>query len=512
MSSVGSKQLAFVDMSGRARTTILGVTAVSLVGFVALAILDSQNATLRDGFVTQTMVWYGVAFAGFLAAVWVNERTPIPLKWIWGAAVVFRLLLLSTSPTLSDDVYRYIWEGNLLTEGISPYQAPINAAELDAFDIPARALVNNPTFASPYLPVTHVVFALTAAVLPESPLSFQLVMTLLELGAAWGLLTLLRLVRIPDRRILLWLWNPLVVIEIAHGAHLDAIMISLTIASLVTTFHPRFAEGSRTGLASPVLLGLATLTRPIPVLLTPVLFWRWSWVQRIAYAATLVVGVAPFVLWSGFGFGDGPGSGVFGSSQEYTETFRFNSAIYQGFEQWVGSQGLDDRGLNEPRLLTQLIIFGVFLSLMSWIWFSARQRTIAANDKGVSAALPLLRLAAAPIGVYVLLTPVFHPWYVLLLLALLVFHSPSDGEQGRRWVALVPWAWLSATLVISYITYEDPTFFFERAWVRRVEWWPTLLAGFVVFAFQRALFTSSIQEQPSAQQYCEPNQTAGDHR
>ena len=445
-------------MSGRARPSLLtvGVTSVCLVGFVALALLDASNGTLRAGFVTQTMVWYGVAFAGFLAAVWVNERTPIPLTWIWGAAVVFRLLLLTTSPTLSDDVFRYIWEGNLLSQGVSPYQAPINAAELDAFDIPARALVNNPTFASPYLPVTHGVFALTAGILPQTALSFQVVMTALELAAAWGIMSLLRVVQIPQRRIVLWLWNPLVVIEIAHAAHLDAIMIALMVAALVATFHPRFAKGEGTGLAGPILLGLATLTRPIPVLLTPVLFWRWNWTQRIAYAATLIVGVAPFVAWSGFGFSDGPGRGVFGSGQEYTETFRFNSAIYQAFEQWVGSQGLDDRGFNEPRMLTQLIIFGFILMLMSWIWYSAWRRTKAARERGDSGALELLRLCAAPLVVYTLLTPVFHPWYLLALVALLLFHTPADGEPARRWLALVPWAWLSATLVISYITYEDP--------------------------------------------------------
>lgn len=501
-------------MLSRLRPTlaVAGVTTVCLVGFVALALLDSRNGTLRDGFVTQTMVWYGVAFVGFVGAVWLNERTPIPLTWIWGAAVVFRLLLLTTSPTLSDDVFRYIWEGNLLSQGVSPYQAPINAPELDAFDIPARALVNNPTFASPYLPVTHGVFSLTALLLPESPLSFQLVMTGLELAAAWGIMSLLRVVQIPERRILLWLWNPLVVIEIAHAAHLDAIMVVFTVAALLATFHPRFGGGDGGGLASPVLLGLATLTRPIPVLLTPVLFWKWTWAQRIAYAATLVIGVAPFIAWSGAGLTDGPGRGVFGSGQEYTESFRFNSAIYQSFEQWVGSQGLDDRGLNEPRLLTMLIIFGTIIALMSWVWFSAWRRTRAADEAGHTGAIELLRLSAFPMVIYTLLTPVFHPWYLLLLVALLIFHTPAEGESVRRWVALLPWAWLSATLILSYITYEDPTFFFERAWVRRVEWWPTLVMGLIILAGQRALFTKPTQSQPSAPQYFEPNQTAADPR
>ena len=475
---------------------MIAANFVCLVGFVGLAVLDARAGTLRDGIVIETMVWYGIAFVGFLGAVWVNERSKISMGWIWGAAVLFRLILLTTDPSLSDDVYRYIWEGNLLTEGVSPYQAPINAPELDQFDSPLRALVNNPDFASPYLPATHLVFSLTALLLPNTPLSFQIVMTILELGAAWGMMTLLRTVSIRPQRILLWLWNPLVVVEIAQGAHLDAIMIAFTVAALVVTFHSRF---SPTGLLGPVLLGLATLTRPIPVLLTPVLFWRWNWPQRLAYAGTLIIGVGPFIAWSGSGIGEGPGRGVFGSGQEYTETFRFNSAIYQAFEQWVGSQGLDDRGLNEPRLLTMLIIFGVYFLWMAWVWNAARSRTTA---------LSLLRLSIVPLIGYTLITPVFHPWYLLLLVALVLFQTPTETEPSRRWFALAPWAWLSFALVISYITYQDPNFFFERAWVRRVEWWPTLAMGAAVFFGQRFLFTKSAQSPAplSGEQYSPPNQ------
>ena len=474
-------------------------TSIILVGFVGLAILDARSGTIRDEFVVQTMVWYGVAFVGFLGAVWLNEKTPIPMAWIWGAAIVFRLLLLTTLPTLSDDVFRYVWEGHLLSEGVSPYQSPIFAPELDEFAIPIRELVNNPTFASPYLPVTHAVFTATSVVLGDSVLGFQIVMTLLELGTAWGLLSLLKIVNIAPRRILLWLWNPIVVVEIAHGAHLDAIMIFFTIAALVATFHPKVKTSS---LAGPILLGLATLTRPIPVLLTPVLFWRWNWPQRLAYAATLVIGIAPFAIWSGLGIGNDENTGVFGSGEEYTETFRFNSAIYQALEQWVGSQGLDDRGLNEPRLLTMIIIFAGYFLFMAWVWNKARSR----HD-----AIGLLRLAAFPIVGYTLTTPVFHPWYVLLLVALLLFHTPREHEAGRRWFALLPWAWLTATLVISYITYEDPNFFFERAWVRRVEWWPTLALGAGVFLAQKVLFTR-YPKQLFGGRYSEPSRTAADLR
>ncbi|HDH03277.1 MAG TPA: hypothetical protein ENH15_03430, partial [Actinobacteria bacterium] len=87
--------------------------AIGLIAYLSLVRLDAQVGTLRDEFTPQTIGWYLLAFVGFLVALWWNERRPIPLVWLWVIPIVFRLLLLATTPTLSDDVYRYIWDGNV---------------------------------------------------------------------------------------------------------------------------------------------------------------------------------------------------------------------------------------------------------------------------------------------------------------------------------------------------------------------------------------------------------------
>ena len=114
--------------------------------------------------------------------------------------------------------------------------------------------------------------------LPLRPLIFQAAMVIFDLLSALLLLFLLRTATLPDHRVLLYLWNPLVVVEVAHGAHVDVWMIFLTMLALWLTFSPKRPRLS-TWLA-PVVLVLATLTKFLPVLFLPVLFWHWRWRRR----------------------------------------------------------------------------------------------------------------------------------------------------------------------------------------------------------------------------------------
>ena len=440
-------------------------TILCAAGYLGLASVDARHGTLRDEFVTQSIVWYLVAFAGFGVAVWSNEKRAFPTWVLWVAPLAFRLVLFTTTPTLSDDVYRYLWDGHLVSQGVNPYAHVISDPSLDQFSIPARDLTNNRDLASPYLPTIHGVFGLAALTLPSSPLTMQMVMVGFDLLVAATLTKLLKLSGLPSRRVLLYLWNPLVIVEIAHGAHLDALMVALTTAALLCTFDPDIRD--RWGGAwGPSLLALATLTRPLPLLLVPVLFWRWSWRQRFIYGAVTVGVTVPWGIRPGFGLGSNPdGTGVFGAARAYSDTFRFNSGIYHWYERWVGGLGLDDKGWDEPVQLAKILVGVVVAGLLLMVFIQAR--TISTN-RG------LLRLAVVSIGIYVVLTPVLHPWYTVLLFTLLVFVAPSAEESKLQWLYLLPWLYLAAALVFSYLTYEDPDAFAEREWVRELEWIPTL--------------------------------------
>ena len=135
------------------------------------------------------------------------DRDNLPLALIWVFAILFRLVMLATSPTLSDDVYRYIWDGHLLNQGVNPYALPVNSPLLDAYNTPLRALVNHDWMASPYLPAAQVYFYVVNRIAPQSTLSFQVGATILDLFTAWLVMDLLRMLSITRRRVLIYLWN-----------------------------------------------------------------------------------------------------------------------------------------------------------------------------------------------------------------------------------------------------------------------------------------------------------------
>ncbi len=104
-------------------------TAVSLLAYGGLVLVDRVNGTLRGAALPQTIGFYLLAFAAYCGAlIWLERGGTWSAAWVWGTAVLSRLLLLLTTPTLSDDVYRTIWDGHVAINGVSPYAYAVNDA------------------------------------------------------------------------------------------------------------------------------------------------------------------------------------------------------------------------------------------------------------------------------------------------------------------------------------------------------------------------------------------------
>jgi hypothetical protein len=466
----------------RTQWGLLIAAAVSLLAYGGLVQLNLQFGTLRAQFTPQTIGWVLLAFGAYLGAViWVEKR-PVSMGWVWAAATLFRMVLIFTTPTLSDDVYRYLWDGYIANQGISPYAFAINAPELDNLAIPLRDQANNPEMASPYLPAAQWIFAGMAAVLPAQPVTLQILMAAFGLISGWLIARLLALAAMPAHRVLLYLWNPLVILETAHGAHIDAWMVLLALAALWFTLKKNQSEKNGGSLlqvaAAPFFLALATLTKIVPILLLPVLDRQWSWHQRLVYAGSSVVLLLPAVRRAGWGLG-GPldGTGLFGALRIYAEQWKFNSGLFAWLEDWLSGWGLADPTAT-AKWITLAVLSGVCLA----IWMRARPPYSPRKT---------LRLAAVPFMAYLLLTPTMHPWYALIVLVFLPFLTPGETEPRWFWLVVIPWLYLSGALIFSYLTYLDPLNFRELPWVTTLEWGPTLALLLVFVAF-------SAFRQPSA--------------
>jgi alpha-1,6-mannosyltransferase len=413
---------------------------------------------------------YGLACLGYGGAVWwllhgPDRRRTLPP--ILSLAILFRAtLLFTTPPTLSDDVYRYIWDGRLMNAGVNPYAHAVESPLLDRFDSPQRHLVNNSWMASPYLPAAQALFAAVYRIAPDSPLAFQVAAVLFDLLTGWLVSDLLRRLGLPQARVLITLWNPLVIVEFAHGAHVDALMICLMVAAFWALV------AARSKLPSVVTLAAATLTKGLPALLLPVMTRRWGWRRTIVYAGLIIAVCLAFALGAGWGL-TGPldGEGLFGALRIYAAHWNYNGGLYHWLE--VGLSGYWTPGAVPPEIVgwgpiraAKIVVAATLGLVLIAVWWKGRQ----CDDN-----LALLRLATVPLAAYLLLATTVHPWYVTLIIPLLPFLLPQKGGASRAARFLLPWLTFSAVVPLSYLTYLDPANLREYDLVRLVEYVPLYL-------------------------------------
>lgn len=459
----------------RRQRGLLVFAMVGLAAYAGMVRVHLLHGTLRDEYTPQFIAWYALAFVAYVGAlVWAEKRSA-SMRLVWGAAIAFRLLLLVTTPTLSDDVYRYMWDGHVANNGVSPYALPIDSPELDYLDVPVRAQANNKWMASPYMPAAQWLFAGLTRLFPLHPVVFQSAMLVFDLVSGVLIARLLAIAGLPSRRLLIYLWNPLVIVETVHGAHVDAWMLVLTLLALRLALEQfseerwNIARASLRYSLSAIVFAAATLTKLLPLLLLPIMFWVWRRRDLLVYAVVAIALLIPPAMRAGWGL-TGPldGQGVFGAVRIYGDQWNFNSGLFH----WL-AMGLSDVGLVTPTTWAKGIVGALMLVVMTVVWYRARSRQTPRR---------ILRLMALPFMAYILLTTTVHPWYLIILLAFLPFLAPASDESSRRWLLLIPWLYLSGAVALSYLTYLDPNNFREYDWVRRIEWLPTLLflcAGWV---------------------------------
>jgi hypothetical protein len=444
---------------------------VSIVAYAALA----YTVPRQDFWVL--LGWMSVAFGAY-AALW---YTRLPLKVGLAAALLLRLLWLPALPPFSDDYHRFRWDGLLVAAGINPYQfrpdeftLPGNPAQTqaktglaDTFSprqhpplhlLSAAAqhqlaaeypLLNSPHYYSVYPPVCQAVFAGAAKLFPTSATGFafllRLVLLAAELTKAWLLLRLLAAFGQDARRALLYLLNPLVLVELTGNLHFEALVICLLLLMVWLLWRGRV-------MLAAVALGLAVATKFLPLLVLPLLVRRLGWRQWLLFSvgtgATLLVVFVPFLSWELF-------SNIGKSLNLYFRSFEFNASFYyllRPLGQWL-------TGYNE------IARIGPALAL-----------TTAAGGLLLAAREPhrtwptLLRTLLLLLTLYYLLATTVHPWYVTPLVALSVF---SHYRYALVW---------SGMAVLSYAAYQTLAYT-ENLWLVGLEY--GVVVGFLLWELGR---------------------------
>jgi len=291
---------------------------VSAAGYALLLWLSWQFAEevpASDQPTLWMLMLSGLEFLAYCGALALAIRLPASrrlLVGIIGGACLFRMILLPSVPMHEIDIYRYIWDGAVLAEGVSPYRYPPKQV-LDAAQLPVAVADKNLSrlinlqsssgslayslrrihfgeLASPYPLASQAVFALSAMATPNGVSNhgrmvvMKLVLLLFDIATLVVVVALLKATGLHLGWSLAYGWCPLVLKEIANGGHLDSIAIFLTTLAVWLLVRGCLAakQRGRAGNFSAValcgcVLGLAIGAKLYPVVLLPLftaLWWR----------------------------------------------------------------------------------------------------------------------------------------------------------------------------------------------------------------------------------------------
>jgi hypothetical protein len=266
-----------------------------------------------------------------------------------GFAVLFRVSILFTPPYLSDDIYRYIWDGRVQAAGINPYRYIPAAPELTQLrDATIYPKINRRDYAHTiYPPVAQVVFLLTTRI-SESVVWMKVTMLIFEMVAIWAIASLLTLLGRPRQLLLLYAWHPLCVWEFAGSGHVDAIAIAFIAVAFL-------AWQKRSDVGAGILLGCATLVKLFPFVLIPAILKRGRWTVAPIFVATIIVGYLAYLSV-------GP-TAVLGSMPVYTKEM----GVITGQQFYVLSLARKLFGLELASMAYMIATVVVMSALALWV-------------------------------------------------------------------------------------------------------------------------------------------------
>ena len=311
-------------------------------------------------------------------------------------ALVFRVLLLPQVPWLSRDSWRYLWDARVILHGYSPYvyapETPLLKPLRDALIYGHSGFLDVPTV---YPPVAEGTYVLSYLLAPSNLFVLKAIFLSFDMLTCVGLALLLLQRGIDPRRMILYAWCPLPIVEFAIEGHVDAMVGAFLILTLLCASKQNSTVGWRILLG--VLIACATLTKLYPlILLAVVVTRRRDWV--IAFACFVTIGFAylPFI-WLGHGQ-------VLGFFSTYASEQRQNAGVVPLSIHLFMYNVLHQS--DHTTVLVQYVVDVLLVgSITVWMFFLRKRERISIE----AATLILIGI------VYAVSTHIF-PWYTTVLL------------------------------------------------------------------------------------------------
>lgn len=367
------------------------------------------------------------------------------------SAILFRLLFLFAIPNLSQDFYRFIWDGRLIFEGYNPYlYTPDYFITNGLFPVSQSQELYNGMGAlsashfTNYPPLNQLCFFIAALFSGKSILGSVTVLRLIIIAADIGTLyfgkKLLERLKLPSYRIFWYILNPFIIIELTGNLHFEGVMIFFLVWSLYLLHSGKWKWAA-------VVLACSISVKLIPLMFLPLFFWwfvkkenKLLGIKKLLLFYS-IVGATTLLFFIPFF------SMEFVSNYSKTVSlwfgdFEFNASIY-----YVAREiGFLITGYNE------IVIIGKVLPIVSLLIILGFSLFRQNNTIPKLTASILLAFTC-----YLFLSTTVHPWYIATVVILCVFTNYK-----------FPLVW-SVALILSYLAYSNSSNS-ENLWVIGLEY------------------------------------------
>ncbi len=347
-------------------------------------------------------------------------RKYISLQQLFFAAIILRIGSAFIVPSLSDDVYRFIWDGQLIVAGQNPLlTTPDNYLSALRFTNTnyeyfrhLHTLINHPQFYTCYPPLMQGAFTVAAffggSSVFISIVIIKLIVAIVDCVAVYFIIKILRKINADVKLVVLYALNPLVIIEGAGNAHFEVMQVALLVISIYFILEQKLALAA-------LFWGFAIVTKLLPLLLLPLVIRLLGFKKGLLFSS-IAVGVVILLFLPFLTLGSVDGFAK--SLNLYFQNFEFNASLYYLAREigwWL--VGFNFISFIGPFLMV------VFLSIYAVIFFMKKKLSL--NEFALHSLVIL--------SLYYFFATTVHPWYIINLLP---FALMANKKYAFLWMGI----------------------------------------------------------------------------
>lgn len=361
----------------------------------------------------------------------------IAISKIINLGMLLRGIFILSLPILSDDIYRFLWDGSLWHLDINPFAH--KPSELINSDIHIPDYLekiypdlNSKDYYSIYPPFNQIVFYLSTIIGIKPLWISTVIIHIFILINEFGILKLFQRKELSSGQIAIYAFNPLIILEFSGNLHFEVFMIFFLLYSLELIKQNKL-------LPALIMYSLAVMTKLWPLMFLPLFFGKLKWQDFLKFSFLIV-----FISFSAILFITGKENiyHFFESLDLYFRNFEFNASIF-----YLGrSIGINALGYDPIQTIGPVLSLLGFIAIIIYAWFHRNK--------------PLNQIHRQMIWVFVIylsISTVVHPWYIGLLIAFSVMTNYRFP---------IVWSFL---IFLSYFAYSQENWK-ENLWLIAIEY------------------------------------------